>query len=327
MMPKVPKAYGRVLDEHRARLLRVTEKQGLKQMRKTYEQAIAELEAKLKRLPGGKRDTFAAHQYRTTLGQLRQGMKVLTRRMSGALGDIGRGAQTEALRGLIGDITKLEKAFTGAEIVVPVEEAAAFQRVIRKAGKPMMRAHKETAANLGARLIGNIEKQLSLSLAMGEDMGGMIDRVDRTLGQGWYQAERIARTESIWAFNATQAVGMEEVAEELDDLMMRWVENVGDDYRPLDDRVSLDSIAMHGQVTKPGSVFRFPRSLPSGAPTTSRRPGRNKVETWPEVLSRFRGQSWSAPPNRPLDRASIQPWRPHWGIPAWRWVGGRRVEM
>lgn len=329
-MPQVPAVYRRALEEHRALVRRVVDRQGLRRMRRTYEAAIADLEGRLKAIPGAKRDAFTAHQYRLALGQLRQGLRQIARLLSGALGDITKTAQVEALRGLIGDVARLEKRFTGAELVLPIEEASKFDKVLRGVRKPMLREHQVTASRLGARLMGRLERQLAISLATGEDLGGMIDRVDRELGEGWYQAERIARTESSYAFGATQAAGIEEAAEEIDDLMMRWTEHVDDEtMRPLDDRVSLDSIAMHGQVTRPGGLFTFPTSRPRGVPSTIRRiktPGRpTSVETWVEVVGRFGGQEWPAPPNRPMDRASVQPVRPHWGVSGWIHKGGRAV--
>ncbi|MEE9592236.1 MAG: hypothetical protein V3W28_01495, partial [Thermoplasmata archaeon] len=129
----------------------------------------------------------------------------------------------------------------------------------------------------------------------------------------WWQAERIARTEALWAANATHADGMRESARTLPDMMMRWTEYVDDaTYRPLDDRVDDDSIALHGQVAPVGGVFRFPLSMPTGAPI-------------PRRLQRFIGKSWAHPPNRPNDRSSLSPVRPHWGVSGWQWVNGRRV--
>jgi len=331
-MPTPKKAYKQTLDEHRARVLRVTQKQGLRGLKRLYEESLRDLEKKLKGLPGGMKDSFTSHQYRIAKAQLRQGLRLITQRLSGAIGDLNKTAQTEALRGLIRDISQLEKIYTGADVVLPVEEAGKFRGVLRGVDKSLMRVHKDTMARLGARIVGKIEDQMSISLAIGEDLGGMIDRVMKTGDVQWYQAERIARTESIASFNLTQARGIEESSEALPDMMVRWVEYVDDEsLKPLDARVSLDSIAMHGQVTSPGGVFTFPRTRPRKVPSTLRRykwpGGAMGVETWGEVVSRFGGQQWASPPNRPNDRSSVQPWRPGWGIPAWRLVNGRVVQL
>jgi hypothetical protein len=88
-------------------------------------------------------------------------------------------------------------------------------------------------------------------------------------------------------------------------LMQRWTELVDDATgRPLDNRVAADSLAMHGQVAPPGGSFLMPAA--GGA---------------------LAGQSWTHPPNRPNDRAVLTPWMPTWGVPAWQFRNGRRVNL
>ena len=100
-------------------------------------------------------------------------------------------------------------------------------------------------------------------------------------------------------------------------MMQRWSEHCDDSTgMPLDNRVGVDSIAMHGQVAAPGEVF----VMPSNAPAPDAK-GRTEV---PEQLV---GLSWYFPPNRPNDRAIVQPWHPAWGVPGWRWDGSQRVPV
>jgi hypothetical protein len=317
---RVPKRYRDVLKEQRRRLRRLAERGGVGALKKIYEEAIADLERRLAKI-GPKSETFSAHQHRMFLGQLRQGLAGIVQAMSGGMADISRDVQVEALRGVIADIGRLEKGFTGAEVVLPIEEAARFQGVVAGVRESMLRAHEVSVARYGSRLIRKMEDQLSVSLLTGEDLGTAIDRITKTAGQEWWKAEEIARTETLWSFNATQHQGMKEAARELPDLMMRWTEHVSDTApHGLDDRVDVDSIALHGQVAPPGGVFRFPSTLPPGAVLTP-----EQSKKWPSVQRRFAGQSWAQPPNRPNDRSSLAPWRPHWGVPGWQWVGGRRV--
>lgn len=318
-MPDVPAPYRRVLDQHRDRLTRVADRGGVARLKRVYEDAIGDLERKLTRLPGRKGSTFTAHQYRLYLGQLRQGLAVLTKRMAEGLGDISKDAQTEALRGLITDVTRLERTFTGAEVVLPVEDVGRFRGVIGGVRESMLRSQATSAARYGAHLISKMEDQLGLSLATGEDLGSTIDRIMNTAGTEWWKAERVARTELIWSFNATHHSGLKETARELPDMMMRWSEHISDATgRALDDRVDggriEDSHAMHGQVAPVGGVFKFPSTMPNGGPI-------------PRTLHRFSGKSWAHPPNRPNDRAVLAPWRPHWGIPGWQLLGGQRVKL
>ena len=282
---------------------------------------MRQLERRLAKIPGAKRDRFTSHQYRLYMGQLQQGLALITKRLAGGLGDLSRSAQTEALRDVIHDITRLEKGFTGAEIVLPIEEAGRFQGVISGVRESMLQTHQVSVARYGGHLIQRMENQLASSLLVGDDLGTAIDRVVNTADLEWWQAERIARTETIWAYNATSRQGIQEAAGELPDMMMRWSEHISDTTgTALDNRVDggngriEDSHAMHGQVIAPGGVFRFPNTMPDGSPI-------------PTKLRRFVGQSWSNPPNRPNDRATLAPWRPHWGIPAWQCVNGQRVQL
>jgi hypothetical protein len=134
-------------------------------------------------------------------------------------------------------------------------------------------------------------------------------------GEQRWQAERIVRTECAWAFNATHADGIADAARELPDMMMRWTEQCDDaSGAPLDDRVGVDSIALHGQLAKPGGVFTMP--------PTSLVPDKSGKTDVPLGLV---GMMWAHPPNRPNDRAVLAPWRPHWGVPGWTWDGSGRV--
>ncbi len=322
MAKRVPPEYLRVLAEHRRRLSRLADRRGVAQLRKIYEEAVRELEKRLAAVPGGRRDKFTAHQQRLFLGELRQGIALIIKRMAGGLGDISRDVQTDALRSLIDDVGKLEGKFTGAEIVLPVEEAAAFQGVVGgKVRETMLRSHEQSMARYGARLIKAIEDQLSSALLVGDDIGGAIERVKSAADLEWWQAERVTRTEMIWAYNATHQQGMRETAKEIPDMMMRWTEYVTDaSPGGMDQRVGVDSIAMHGQVAPPSGSFYFPSTLPKGARLTP-----EQQKEWPGVQRRFAGKSWAHPPNRPNDRSSVAPIRPHWGIPSWIWESGRRV--
>jgi hypothetical protein len=316
-MPRPPKPFIDTLAEHRRRLSRIVDRRAAKPMARMYDQAINTLTARLSAI-ASPRETFTAHQHRIMLVQLRQGKAVISRRMAGELGDISKQAQTEALRGVGEDISRLEHYFTGADVVLPIDEAARFQGIINGRRDSLLRAHWESMSHWTADGVREMENELSMSLMTGEDFGTAVERVDKVGREQWWQAERIVRTETAYAFNATHADGMAACAEELPDLWMRWSEHVDDmTFQPLDDRVSGDSIIMHGQLAKPGGVFYFPTTMPDGGPIP------------PEVMKRVKhlsGKSWGSPPNRPNDRSVLAPWRPHWGIPGWRWEGGRRVE-
>lgn len=124
-------------------------------------------------------------------------------------------------------------------------------------------------------------------------------------GERW-KLERIIRTETSFAFNAVQEEAVVAIAEVHRDVMKRWTELVDDTTgQPFDKRVGRDSIAMHGQVTRPGGVFTMPNDR--------------------RVDSKWWGRQWSFPPNRPNDRSVVIPWRPEFGVPAWICRSGTRT--
>jgi len=314
----VPAAVLEAMSEHRARLERLAERRTLIPLKRLYDEAGAELERKLAAAARGRAgDTMTAYQQRMLLAQVKEGKVRLARSMAGTLGDASQDAQVDALRGLTRDVARLERQFRGATVTLPIEQAARFRGVVDRRRTSLLRMHATSMARYGAQTIGRMERELSLSLATGETTGSAIDRVMRVDDMEWYRAERIGRTETAWAFGATTADGIAESAEALPGLMMRWSEYVDDATgRPLDDRVAVDSLAMHGQVTAAGDVF----TMPSSSPVADAK-GRTQV---PPALV---GLTWSHPPNRPNDRAVLQPFRKEWGIPGWVWRGGRRVSV
>jgi hypothetical protein len=297
----------RALAAHRQRLVRLAEGRGVSRLKRLYDRAQDELEVKLRRVPAGRKDEFTAHQHRVMLAQARQGQMVIARAMAGESVELSREAQVESLRGLGGWIGRMEKEYVGAAPTLPIDEAARFWGVIDKRRTSLIRAHEASMASYGARVTKSIEEGLGLSLATGETTEQAVDRVRAAANNEWWQAERIVRTEQAWAFNATAADGIAEIAEDVEDLYMRWTEHVTDEGEPMDDRVGEDSVVMHGQVARPGGLFTMPRDE------------RVSESMW--------GERWSFPPNRPNDRATLLAWRPSWGGLAWELRRGRRVDL
>jgi hypothetical protein len=229
--------------------------------------------------------------------------------------------QTDALRGLIKNIKQLEKKVgEGGVIRLPIEEASRFHGIIDKRKTSLLKQNKQSMASYGAGVVKKIEQEMSIALATGASTGEAVERVAKAADVEWWKAERIVRTEQAWAYNATHRDAIEETAQEIDDMYMRWTELVDDDsLEPLDDRVGADSVALHGQVVKPGGLFKMP-------------PDAHEIEVetrWgtSKVSKGLLHKSWAHPPNRPHDRAVIQAWRPGWDVPGWRIVGGQKVDV
>lgn len=296
----------------------MVDRHGAPVLKKVYDQAGRELDRKLRTLTrAGRSETMTAVQAHHLKAQVRQAQVSLSKQMAGALGNVTRDAQTEALRGVSKDVTRLEREFTGSELVLPIEEVSRFAGVIDQKAPSLLRMHRESMARYGVRTVGDFEEQLALSLASGETAAEGVDRLMDVYDMQWWQGERIVRTEVAWAFNATYADGLDEASDALPDLRKRWSEYVDDDtYEPQDDRVGTDSVAMHGQVAETDGVFTMPATAP--------RPGADGKTT---VYRDLVGLTWEFPPNRPNDRAVVVPWRPHWGIPGWVYRDGRRVRV
>jgi hypothetical protein len=121
----------------------------------------------------------------------------------------------------------------------------------------------------------------------------------------FWQVQRIAVTEAAFTYNEARKHALRQIHALDSRVMMRWTEHVDDATgQPLDERVAVDSVLMHGQVAMPGEAFTMP-------------PG-----------SRMRaGQAWAHPPNRPNDRAVLQPWLAGQGVPGWHYQGGVRIDF
>lgn len=123
-----------------------------------------------------------------------------------------------------------------------------------------------------------------------------------------YRMNRIIDTEGSYAFNAARRTAITEMHRKDRRILMRWTEHVDDlTGQPLDKKVGMDSMAMHGQVAAPGESFYMPANSPG--------------------VSFPAGASWSGPPNRPNDRAVLLPWVPGSDVPAWSYQNSMRVQL
>jgi len=314
-MPVTPHSYQAVLDEHRRRLDRLIDRRGVAAVKRIYDQAQAEMVRKITAMAPRSKQSFTAYQRNLILAQIRQGQALMARRLAGEIGDLSKEAQTEALRGLEGMMATLEKQYRGTTPVLPTVEASRFAGVVDAKRTSLLVQHNTSVARYGSSLIGKMENQMSMGLVQNETSGETIDRIESVADVEWWQAERIVRTESAAAMNSTMADGLASAREVLPDLEMRWSEHIDMATGvPLDRRVAVDSIAMDGQLAIPGALFTMPATAPRG---TLDKPGDTQV---PDSLA---GRSFAAPPSRPNGREVLMPWRPGWGLPAWRWQGRR----
>lgn len=302
---------------HIKRLSNLIDRGAIPRLRKLYTESMHDLEKKLANAIGAGASPFTIQKHRTLLTQVHQGLAELGRNMGSALGQETVKTQEASARALITDIKKLEGKARGAAVQLPIEQAARFTGVIDKRKTSLLKLNKTSMAKYGASIVGKLEGALAQTLVQGESGFQAIDRVTKAYDMEWWRAERIVRTEQAWAYNATQMDAVQDTTKVFPDMMMRWCELVADETLvPFDNRVGADSVAMHGQLARPGTMFQMPLNASSIVIQT--RYGKSTVS------KNLLGKSWANPPNRPNDRAALQPWRPGWGW-GWELIGGAKV--
>jgi hypothetical protein len=286
-------------------------------LKKLYDTSQAAVESKLRKaMRAGRGESFTAHQARIVLTQLRHGQAEIATHMAKAMKPALKKAQSGALHGLVKDVTRLHKKFTGAEITVPIEKASRFAGVIDQRETSLLAMNTSSMQRYGVHVVMALEDNLAQSLMTGSTPDDAIDAVMDTIGGEWWQGERIVRTELAWADNAAISDGLRDMSKDFPDIRQRWEEYCDADGEPMDDRVGVDSIAMHGQVAAVGGLFTMPATSPF--------PDAKGKTDVPKSLV---GRSWEFPPNRPNDRSVMSPWMKRWGIPGWQYLGGRRVPL
>lgn len=304
----LPDTYHAIVVDQQRQLAKLINSAGLAPTRKLYQKMLDEVERKLRKAGAG---TFTHTQLRGSLAQIKLGLAGILRQMAGKVGEAAYEIGLHSARATLLDVAKLEKHYTGVLIPIPVLEAGRLHGIVVGETSSLMKVHETSMARYGVHLIGRMEGELGAAIASGDSHAEAIDRIQKVGDMEWWRAERIVRTELAYASSASQRAALHEQAGELEgDLWTRWNEHVSDTGAPLDDRVGVDSIAMHGQVAPPGGSFTQPPSTPTGE----------------QVGESLVGETWEHPPNRPNDRSVLMPWRAHWGIPGWIWRG-RRVPV
>lgn len=308
-MAKLPDEYRAMVRGQQQQLEKLVATNGVGPVHRMYQDMLEEITRKLRETAPG---TFGHVQLRGMLAQVKVGLTSLLREMSGAMGDAAFQIGMASARSMLLEVAKLESQFTGAVVPLSVTEVARLRGLVQGETSSLLAHHNASLARYGSHLIGTMERELAASLTVGEGTDEAIARIEKVGQMEWWRAERIVRTELAYASSASTRAAIEAESKELDgELWMRWSEHITDDGQPYDDRVAVDSKAMHGQVAPPGGMFTQPPTSPAGEP----------------VSKSLVGKSWAHPPNRPNDRAVLTPWRAHWGVEGWIWRAGRRVPV
>ncbi|MFA6166768.1 MAG: hypothetical protein WC700_09135 [Gemmatimonadaceae bacterium] len=300
-----------------ARLRRIAEQGAVKRMRGVYERGYAEMLAKLKAtIRAGKSETFTGLQQRAILAQLRQGVVKFGGQLQGVLAESMTEARLESVRAVASDIERLTVHFKGAAVAGDVDAAAIHAGATEAHRASRMRAPGvKSLARYGSDLVAKIEDEMSMSALQGETVGDAIQRIETVGDLQWWQAERVARTEAAYAASTSTIDGVEAAAGMVPGLTLRWTEYVDDaSGQGLDERVSVDSLAIHGQIRSKDGMWTMPDSSPVP-----------DAKGLTEVHASLAGKTFTSAPCRPNGRETLVPWHPDWGIPGWYWIGGERV--
>lgn len=308
-MPSLPPAYRAIILDQQDQLQRLVRSAGVAPVRALYDRMLADVTRRIEAAPSA---TFGHQQLTGLLAQIKLGLARVQRSMGDAVEEGATKVGIHSARTLLTNAAKLESHFTGAVISLPLLEIARITGLVQGQIPSLMQAHATSMARFGSQLVNRMEGELGAAMSLGENHSQAIDRLMNVGDMEWYRAERIVRTELSFASNRSARAAADEQAEQLDgDMWSRWTEHVSDAGMPLDDRVGVDSEAMHGQVAPPGEPFTQPPTNRQG-----------------DVVSEsLVGREWTCPPNRPNDRAVLVPWRAHWGVPGWRWEDGARAPV
>lgn len=307
-------AYRQAVSIAQAQLDELVQHAGIARVRGLFRDMEADLERALARAQRFGSE-FTAHQQRGFLLVVRSSIM----RMAGPLAHLVKTgaaqAMAQSIRTLAQQIALLERHFVGGVVPMPLLEVARFRGLIDRRVTSLLVQHQRSVARYGASAIRQAETAMARGLATAASTTRVMDDVQDAISGTRWQAERIVRTELAWSTNAGHHDGLVAQVQAMPDLWGRWSEHCSDtgDPVPLDARVGVDSIAMHGQLARPGGAFTEPPTAP--VPT---------VDGETEVPASLALKTFAHPPNRPMDRSVVTPWRPAWGdVGGWVWRGAR----
>lgn len=279
-----------ILKLNRRQTARLIEGGSIRELRKTYEASRSDLETRLAKLVrDGKGETFTAHHMRMVLLQVREGLKQFTTVLNTHLATTGRRAGDLAYNHLVKSVKGLEKRFTGLTPVLRIEEAGVYSRVNKKVTPSLLNRYKQSEQFYTKPVVKKIRETLAHATIMNETVDQAVDRivgVDGVFANQRWRAERIARTEMAYAYGTVQHAGLQELAKEEPAMKRKLIAT-------FDDRTGDDSKELHGQIRAVNEPFEWVVKNSKGIPTG-------------QVVK------YMFPPNRPLDREVVIPWKDDW---------------
>ena len=296
-----------IRDNHRAVERAVVRGHG-RALRSVLEAASVDLRTRL--TPWRKdKGRFTPVAHRAAIAQVEDAIVLLKHRMGDYLATITSEMIERGIRDTVATLRLAEEAYIGSTAPLAIEQALRFQEAVSGVKATMLRQRATSMDRYGRRLVSQMEQILSVatinrlsvgqvvdalvgmqgpsrdvSLAATVDANGRVRRLlvadieEGLFVRERFWAERIARTEMLYGYNASAQATMEvEIDEDFPDLKRIIIATF--------DRVTGDdSIFVHGEVRGVRETFL------DGA-----------------------GRVYLFPPARPNDREIVLPWREAWG--------------
>lgn len=286
-MASLPAEIRAVLDLHRRQLFGLVEVRGVRQMRRLYASARSDLEDRLASLVrAGRGQTFGAHHLRIVLLQVTQATRAFQDSLGDHLERTGRTAANLAPRHLVDAVNRMGAHFGATTPLVHAEQAGIFAGVVPGVMPSLLDRFEVSRKLYGPPVIREIRQQLALAVLKKQPLDETVDAiagVDGTFANARWRAERIARTETAYAYGVAQHRGMQALERRMGKRVLKKLIETDDD------REGEDSKLLHGQVRPVDEPFVYKPP-----------PGK---KGYPPFLM---------PPGRPNDRAVVIPWMADW---------------
>lgn len=241
---------------------------------------------------GADPDAFTQERMRVALRQIRAVTHDLTRGLGKVVRGAGGRAAEDAADHVVEHLAAAEEKFRGLVRPMALDEAAILDAGSRGADASILRRllsdpdHPARAGILeryGTEVVGSFEDEMRVGLVSDkpwpEVRESLVDQSPFLMKAPAHWAERILRTETSNAYNASALGSMKEANDQVGGDMVKIL------AATFDDRTAADSYAVHGQIRRLDEPF----------------------DTWQGPVMN--------PPARPNDREVVVPHRIGWPIP------------
>src|SRR5512142_2587481 len=231
-----PPSPAETLRKNRERATSFASRAGTERTQRLLQKAQRDLERRLREaegLRGPGTESFSAVQMRVTLHQVKDVLRTLKGGMHGAITDAGKIAAEQSAQGTLKYLAEQEKKFRGiTEQPLALDQAAIVDQAVSGTESSMLRRlasdpndprGRGILDRYGDAVIGNFEEQLQLRFVARQPWelvkANLIAESPFLQGAPASWAERIVRTESMYASNASNLSTLKQADQELGDMV------------------------------------------------------------------------------------------------------------